>query len=263
MPVHPESFHDPNIIYVGEPTTLPANAAPPVDVYVADLSEDNAFRIAANTGVKTPIPGASYAEALASDRSGNVFLAEPGNLGVIKLPAGGGPETILADGLVQPYGVAVDWADNVYTVGKTLDAGSTFKALKIPADGGPPIVIWTETERIPSAIAVDIPGNAAARRRRGSSAWACLPYRYQGRQGPPGPGRRSTPMMCRWARMPAARWRPRPAERPGFHALAHPFGVRAHHPRTAVQRGPQQPHQGHQQGLRTRTRARWISVQFA
>jgi len=159
MPVHPESFHDPNIIYVGEPTTLPANAAPPVDVYVADLSEDNAFRIAANTGVKTPIPGASYAFALASDRSGNVFLAEPGNLGVIKLPAGGGPETILADGLVQPDGVAVDWADNVYTVGKTLDAGSTFKALKIPADGGPPIVIWTETERIPSAIAVDIPGN--------------------------------------------------------------------------------------------------------
>ena len=130
MPVHPESFHDPNIIYVGEPTTLPANAAPPVDVYVADLSEDNAFRIAANTGVKTPIPGASYAFALASDRSGNVFLAEPGNLGVIKLPAGGGPETILADGLVQPCGVAVDWADNVYTVGKTLDAGSTFKAVK-------------------------------------------------------------------------------------------------------------------------------------
>ena len=72
MPVHPGSFHDPNIIYVGEPTTLPANAAPPVDVYVADLSEDNAFRIAANTGVKTPIPGASYAFALASDRSGNV-----------------------------------------------------------------------------------------------------------------------------------------------------------------------------------------------
>ncbi len=159
MPVRPGSFHDPNIIYVGEPTTLPPNAAPPVDVYVADLSEDNAFRIAANTGVKTPIPGASYAEALASDRSGNVFLAEPGNLGVIKLPAGGGPETILAQGLVQPYGVAVDWADNVYTVGKTLDAGATFKAVKIPADGGPSIVIWTETERIPYAIAVDIPGN--------------------------------------------------------------------------------------------------------
>src|SRR6185295_9114215 len=30
--------------------------------------------------------------------------------------------------------------------------------------------------------------------------------------------------------------------------LAHRFGVRAHHPRTAVQRGPQQPHQRHQQG---------------
>ena len=31
---------------------------------------------------------------------------------------------------MQPYGVAVDWADNVYTVGKTLDAGATFKAVK-------------------------------------------------------------------------------------------------------------------------------------
>ena len=43
MPVHPESFHDPNIIYVGEPTTLPANAARPVDVYVADLPKTMPF----------------------------------------------------------------------------------------------------------------------------------------------------------------------------------------------------------------------------
>jgi hypothetical protein len=32
-------------------------------------------------------------------------------------------------------------------------------SVKIPADGGPSIVIWTEIERIPYAIAVDVPGN--------------------------------------------------------------------------------------------------------
>jgi DNA-binding beta-propeller fold protein YncE len=138
-----------------------ARVTPPsVDVYVSDLSDDYVSRIASKTGAMTPIPGAHYTWGLAVDSAGNVYLAH-GGLELTKLPADGGPATKLPRFQLQQYGVAVDWSDNIYSVGKTNDSGGNYAAMKIPADGGQAVKIWDADSdgSIADEIAVDQAGN--------------------------------------------------------------------------------------------------------
>jgi DNA-binding beta-propeller fold protein YncE len=133
---------------------------PPVDVYVSDLSDDYVSRIAAKTGAMTPVQGAHYTWGMAVDSAGNVYLAHSG-LELTKLPAGGGPATKLPRFMLQQYSVAVDWSDNIYTVGKTNDSGDNYEAMKIPVDGSQPVKIWrAESDAYAGMeIAVDQTGN--------------------------------------------------------------------------------------------------------
>jgi len=133
---------------------------PPVDVYVSDLSDDYVSRVAVKTGAMVPIPGAHYTWGLAVDSAGNVYLAD-GGLELTKLPGGGGSATKLPRFMLQQSSVAVDWSDNIYTVGKTNDSGSNYEAMKIPADGGQPLKIWrAESDAYAGMeIAVDQAGN--------------------------------------------------------------------------------------------------------
>jgi DNA-binding beta-propeller fold protein YncE len=133
---------------------------PPVDVYVADHSATFVSRVVANTGVVMPFPGDGYANGLAVDGLGNVFLAGVVNpdWGVIKVPPSGGPHRVLAPGLLT-HSVAVDRSGGVYTMGAPADDTGSYRALKMRSDGSPPTVLWTsnypDSGQLPWAIDVD------------------------------------------------------------------------------------------------------------
>ncbi|MGB0109499.1 MAG: hypothetical protein WBP52_13455, partial [Terriglobales bacterium] len=59
--------------------------------------------------------GLSGPWGVAVDGAGDIFIADTGHGRVVKVPAGGGPQTtVLASGLNAPYGVAVDGAGDVF-----------------------------------------------------------------------------------------------------------------------------------------------------
>jgi len=78
---------------------------------------------------------------------------------MLKFSADGGPRVTVARRIVQPYSVTVDWSGNVYFYGKTFDAGSNSKLVKIPVGGGPPEELWSDTLHHDRDIAVDFKAN--------------------------------------------------------------------------------------------------------
>lgn len=134
------------------------NVPPPVDVYVGGNHQSPLLRIEAGTGDVRNIPGDPDAQGVAPDPAENVFLAVFGgdNPGVVKIPAGGGAPKQLVPGFAT-FGVAADWEGNAYAVGwypAPRPDATGMRALKLPADGGEPAVVWTGTAT-PWAVAVD------------------------------------------------------------------------------------------------------------
>lgn len=137
-----------------------APPAPPVDLYFSSMN--GLQRISADTEVVTPISGGGSAGAMAVDALGNIYLAATADIGIEKLPAGGGASSRLAPTL-QTGGVAVDDAGNVYGLGNTAADDHTFQAVKIDPSGGAPTVLWSakypENGQLPWSVDVDLDGN--------------------------------------------------------------------------------------------------------
>ena len=102
----------------------------------------------AQTAVVNPVvtsfgSGLKNPQGVAVDAAGNVYIADPGNYRVVKVPADGGPQTTVFS--YQPNNVhqtirevTVDRAGNLY-IPLTLDG----YIVKIPADGGPQTTLST------------------------------------------------------------------------------------------------------------------------
>ena len=87
------------------------------NVYVADMGNDQVWRLAAGASAATPLPftGLKNPRDVAVDTAGNVYVADGSNDRVLRLAAGAPEATTLPfTGLNDPQGVAVDTAGNVY-----------------------------------------------------------------------------------------------------------------------------------------------------
>ena len=73
---------------------------------------------------------------MALDSSGNLFIVDNGNARVVKIPAGGGAQTTIANGLAYPKAVAVDAA------GTSLSLNES-GVEELPAAGGSPTTVAT------------------------------------------------------------------------------------------------------------------------
>jgi len=74
--------------------------------------------------------GLSNPAGVAVDAAGDVFIADMGNYRVVKIPAGGGAQTIVGDESFAPQGVAVDGAGNVFVVDS-----SNYRVVEVPWTG--------------------------------------------------------------------------------------------------------------------------------
>src|ERR1700722_2582178 len=100
-----------------------------------------------------PVSGIGFPGGVAMDATGDLFVAD--NIGVVKVPAGGGAPTTLAN-MVTGFGMTADAAGNLFVV----DVSSLPHAVKeIPAKGGSPVTIPTSGLKSPIALAVDSAGN--------------------------------------------------------------------------------------------------------
>ena len=86
-----------------------------------------------NSGLGAP-------EAVAVDRSGNVYIADAINYRVLKVPAGGGSATtVFSTSPDAPTGIAVDGAGNIYLI----EPAQSANVVKYPAGGGSPVLLGT------------------------------------------------------------------------------------------------------------------------
>ena len=106
-------------------------------------------------GVQTTVPTTGLANpyGIALDGAGDVLIADPSNQRVVKVPAGGGPQTTVGSGLSKPFKVAVDGAGNVF-IG---DIGLN-QVVKVPAGGGPQTTVGSGLNQA-YGVAVDGAGN--------------------------------------------------------------------------------------------------------
>jgi large repetitive protein len=106
-------------------------------------------------GVQTTVPGSGLANpyGIALDGAGDVFIADPSNTRVVKVPAGGGPQTTVGSGLINPVGLAVDGAGNVFIADTALNS-----VVEVPAGGGPQTTVGSGLTN-PAGVAVDGAGN--------------------------------------------------------------------------------------------------------
>src|SRR5450755_700794 len=97
--------------------------------------------------------GFSQPWAVAVDRAGDIFIADPNNNRVVELPAGGGAQTTVGSGLSNPNGVAVDGAGDVLIA----DAGNN-RVVEVPAGGGAQTTVGSGLST-PRGVAVDGAGD--------------------------------------------------------------------------------------------------------
>ncbi len=119
----PASLTAQSISYAGMQSVLPVTGLEaPLGVavdgagnrYIANNGSTNITEIAAN-GTQTTIPSTLlYPCEMASDAAGNLYVADTGNARVLRIAAGGGAQTPVGTGWVNPEGVAVDSLGNVY-----------------------------------------------------------------------------------------------------------------------------------------------------
>jgi len=105
------------------------------------------------------VASASPAGASPADTSGDVYIADGDNNRIVKIPSGGGTQTVMSTGQSYPEGVAIDAVGNVYIAESNVDASHpNHRVMEVPADGSPQITIMTSSTP-PSGIAVDAAGN--------------------------------------------------------------------------------------------------------
>ena len=106
-------------------------------------------------GVQTVVPasGLAFPDGVAVDREGDIFIADSILGEVVKLPAGGGPQTTVGTGLSQPNGVAVDTAGNVFIADAFLQ-----QVVEVPAGGGAQTTLGSGLV-FPVAVALDAAGD--------------------------------------------------------------------------------------------------------
>ncbi len=96
------------------------------------------------------IAGLGLAQGIAEDGNANLYVADSGTGNVIQVPGGYGTPVVLASGLTNPHGVAVDAAGNVYV-------SSDSQVSEYPAGGGTAIPMGTGYST-PQSVAVDASG---------------------------------------------------------------------------------------------------------
>ncbi len=84
------------------------------------------------------------------DNTGNVYVTQPSNFTVVKVPAGGGSQTTVGTGFVNPSGIAADAAGNIYVADFNNNA-----VKEILAAGGTTISIGTTVSADQAGVAVD------------------------------------------------------------------------------------------------------------
>ena len=94
-----------------------------------------------------------YPISLATDGSGDIYVADYDSTQVDKVPAGGGQMTTIGSGLNSPAGVAVDGAGDVFIA----DQGHS-RVVELPAGGGSQTTVGTNLLS-PIAVAVDALGD--------------------------------------------------------------------------------------------------------
>ncbi len=90
---------------------------------------------------------------MAVDGGGDVFIANAGANQVVEVPAGGGAQTTVGNGLSSPYGVAVDGAGDVFIA----DNGNS-RVVEVPAGGGAQTTLGSGLSS-PYGVAVDGAGD--------------------------------------------------------------------------------------------------------
>jgi len=80
--------------------------------------------------------GFSNPRGIAVDASGNLYLLDKGSNTLKKISMASGATTVVATGLANPYGVAIDAAGNIYVA--DAPAGNNTSIIKYPAGGGAP-----------------------------------------------------------------------------------------------------------------------------
>jgi large repetitive protein len=98
--------------------------------------------------------GFSQPWAVAVDRAGDIFIADPNNNRVVELPAGGGAQTTVGSGLSNPNGVAVDGAGDVFIA----DTNNN-RVVEVPAGGGPQTTVAARGLDNPFGVAADGAGD--------------------------------------------------------------------------------------------------------
>jgi sugar lactone lactonase YvrE len=90
---------------------------------------------------------------VAMDANGDVFVADTDNNRVVEVPANGGAQVTLGDGLAEPHGLAVDGAGDLFIA----DTGNN-RVVEVPAGGGAQITLGSGLNQ-PHGVAVDGAGN--------------------------------------------------------------------------------------------------------
>jgi sugar lactone lactonase YvrE len=111
--------------------------------------------IAFGPGVQTTVPtsGLVNSYGIALDGAGDLLIADPSNQRVVKVLAGGGPQTTVGSGLSKPFKVTVDGAGNVYIADIGLN-----QVVKVPADGSPQTTVGSGLN-LAYGVAVDGAGD--------------------------------------------------------------------------------------------------------
>jgi len=111
--------------------------------------------IAFGPGVQTTVSASELNRAfgVAVDGAGDVFISDPNNSRVVKVPAGGGAQTTVGTGLTTPAGLAVDGAGDVFIADQVNN-----QVVEVPAGGGPQITVSSGLNS-PFGVAVDGAGD--------------------------------------------------------------------------------------------------------
>jgi sugar lactone lactonase YvrE len=121
------------------------------NLYIADVGNGRVVK-QLPFGSPTIIDNSGLPHGLAINGEGDVFVNEYG-VRVQKIPARGGPTSVVVSGLANAMQLTVDGAGNLLVA----DCGNN-RVLKVPADGSAPSTVGSGFNR-PRGVAVDATGN--------------------------------------------------------------------------------------------------------
>ena len=154
----------------GDPSVVagPANLGLPISVtvdlanhvFIGDASNTAVYEVTAGTVTQIAITNVTnlFPQALASDGSGNLYIADGNSNNIYKLPAGGNTAQSVTPGgftLNSPSGLAFDATGDLFV----LDAFNA-RIIEVPSeDGAQPYEVPVTGLNTPSSLALDPQGN--------------------------------------------------------------------------------------------------------